>query len=140
MNGIWKGSYTYNSTKIQSNIGFPKTNFKIEITDINEDQFVGKVTDDIDSGGTPGIGDITGKLIDNEVSFIKIMPHKALIDRDGNIKVLKGKHPKIYYRGSLTADRKTIEGTWRFKLGFMMIGIIPVIMPPIKGKFTMDKQ
>ena len=60
--GHWLGSYTFDNPAHNKARGFDKTNFEIEILNIDGNNFFGKVQDDLATGGTEGIGDVTGKV------------------------------------------------------------------------------
>jgi hypothetical protein len=140
MKGTWNGYYTYNNQAAQEAIGHQMTYFKLKIKEINKDYFTGEVSDDLESGGSAGIGFIKGVINKRNVDFIKEMPINTIIDFDGKRREFDRKHPKIYYSGILSLDNKTIEGEWRFKFGFMFIGFLPIPVLPTKGKFEMRKQ
>lgn len=136
--GHWIGQYTFDKEVHQKMIGFDKTNFEIEITNIDNNNFYGKVQDDLTTGGSEGIGEIKGKLTGDTVEFVKQMPVMTLmIDKNGTRKILNKKHPKIYYSGNFSNDRKSISGQWRSKFGFIWFGFIPIPIPPTKGTWTM---
>ena len=118
--------------------GFLQTNFDIEITSVDKNNFIGKVQDDLSTGGTEGVGEITGNVVGENVHFIKQMPIMTLmIGKDGTRKTFNKKHRKIYYSGTFSSDRKSISGQWRFKFGFLWIGFLPIPVIPTKGTWTM---
>ena len=138
MKGNWKGYYTYDKKSLQSRIGSSGTYFELTITDFDGKQFTGKVEDEEESGGTPGIGTVVGTKRNNEISFIKKMPVKVVMDQGGDKYILRGKHPDIYYHGIFNGNDKIIEGTWRIKFGIVCLAGFPVPMLPTKGKFRME--
>lgn len=138
--GHWKGYYTYNNQQIQSRVGFPKTYFSVRVLNFDGARFNGEVEDDQLSGGTPGIGKITGVIENDSMSFVKQMPVKSILTPTGKHYRSKKKHPNIYYQGSISSDGRTIEGTWRFKFGLTWILFLPAIILPIKGEFFMEKS
>jgi len=118
--------------------GFDSTNFEIEITRVDDNIFFGKVHDDLTTGGTEGVGEIKGKVSADAVEFVKQMPIMTLlVDEHGTRKTLNKKHPKIYYSGTFSSDKKSISGHWRFKFGFIWLGLIPIFVIPTKGTWTM---
>ena len=136
--GHWIGQYKFDKEGHQKMSGFEATNFEIEITKVDADNFVGKVQDDLSTGGTEGIGKIIGKISGEKIEFIKQMPIMTLlVDKDGTRKTLNKKHPKIYYQGIFSSDRKSISGQWRFKFGVIWFGVIPIPIAPTKGTWAM---
>lgn len=137
--GHWIGQYKFDKEVHQRMIGFDSTNFEIEITAVdNNNSFVGKVQDDLTTGGTERIGQIAGKISGEKIEFIKQMPVMTLLlGKEGERKTLNKKHPKIYYSGNFSSDRKSITGQWRFKFGFIWFGLIPIPVMPTKGSWIM---
>ena len=140
MLGIWQGQYWFNNHK-----GLPevlknrKTNFNLEIIHFDNTKFSGIVQDDLETGGTPGIGTITGAIEGNKISFVKKMPVKTVIFSNGESKILKGKHPYIYYSGTCNSTTQILTGNWKIKFGIHWIGIIPTLLFPINGEWVARK-
>jgi hypothetical protein len=61
----------------------------------------------------------------------------TILERDGTRKTFNKKHRKIYYTGTFSADGKTINGQWRFKFGFTLVGLLLIIGSANKGTWTM---
>ena len=136
--GIWIGQYKFDNKTHQAVTGFESTNFEIEITKVDNNNFTGKVQDDLTTGGTEGIGEIVGKVFGENIQFVKQMPiMTVLLGKEGIRKTYKKKHRKIYYSGTFSSDRKSISGQWRFKFGFIWFGLIPIPVTPTKGTWTM---
>ncbi|MEO6454963.1 MAG: hypothetical protein ABIN97_12855 [Ginsengibacter sp.] len=136
--GHWIGQYKFDKEVHQKMTGFDTTNFEIEITAVDNNNFVGKVQDDLATGGTEGIGEIEGKVTGDKVDFVKQMPIMTLlVNKKGTRKTFNRKHRKIYYSGNFSSDRKLISGQWRFKFGFIWFGLIPIPITPTKGTWTM---
>ena len=136
--GLWIGQYKFDKKTHQETTGFESTNFEIEITKVDNNNFIGKVHDDLTTGGTEGIGEIVGKVLDENIQFVKQMPIMTLlIGKEGTRKTYNKKHRKIYYSGTFSGDRKSISGHWRFKFGFIWFGLIPIPVTPSKGTWTM---
>jgi hypothetical protein len=86
-----------------------------------------------------GQGDIIGKVEGNLVTFRKLMPKAAYIFKDGTRTILDKKHPTIYYTGTMSQDKLTISGNWKFKWQIMFIfGIIPFPVKPYAGSWRMS--
>lgn len=139
MLGKWKGYYTFENERIQKIVGFEKTYFEIVIKQFDGINFDGIVNDDIKFGGMKETGKITGKIIKNVISFKKLMPKKNQINSIGIRKKLEGKHPTLYYYGTLSENKTEIIGTWKFKrrLSFLFV-IIPIIFRPGNGTWKMN--
>lgn len=139
--GQWTGHYSFKDEKVNKIRGFEKTFFEIEILSVNDNAFTGKIHDDLTTGGTEGVGEISGKIIGDRIDFVKLMPVMTfLIDRKGTKKTFNKKHRPIYYTGQFSSDGQTVSGTWRFKFGFVWIGIIPVPVIPSKGIWSMTRK
>jgi hypothetical protein len=105
---------------------------------VDKDNFLGKVQDDLATGGTEGVGQIKGKVQGDKVEFIKQMPIMTLaIGKSRKRKTLNKKHRNIYYSGTFSSDKKSISGRWRFKFGFIWLGLLPVPVTPTTGTWTM---
>lgn len=139
--GLWTGQYKFDKEVHQKKRGFESTNFEIEITAVNNNNFVGKVQDDLRTGGTEGIGEISGKISGEKVEFIKQMPVLTLlVGKEGTRKTLHQKHVKIVYSGTFSSDRKSISGKWKIKSGLIWFGLIPIPVIPTKGSWTMKRK
>ena len=139
--GQWTGHYSFADEKVNKIRGFEKTFFEIEILAVSENTFTGKVQDDLNTGGTEGVGEILGKIMGDRIDFVKSMPVMTLlIDRKGTRKTYNKKHRPIYYTGQFSGDGLTVSGSWRFKFGFVWIGVIPVPIIPSKGIWTMARK
>ncbi len=137
MIGTWKGFYKYDKQSIHDRIGVDKTNFTIIIDYFENDCFKGKVEDDIFTKGTPGIGRSEGNINGDKIKFIKRMPIKSALTKNGELKTFNEKHSPIYYEGTFTNDRKSIKGTWKIKFQLSMIGFL-VLFLPTNGNWQMD--
>ena len=136
--GTWTGQYKYDNNTHLELRGFEATNFEIKIIDIDNEQFTGKVQDDLSTGGTEGIGDITGIVDGDKIEFVKQMPVLTVIaGRNGTRKTFNKKHRKIYYSGILSNDGKTANGRWKFKAGFVLAGLMLIFGKGNGGTWTM---
>jgi hypothetical protein len=136
--GSWKGLYKYNNKVHLELKGVEGTKFEIDITKIDNDHFTGTVQDDLATGGTEGVGEISGHVTSNQVYFVKQMPVLTTLNpRDGTRKTFNKKHRKIYYTGTFSDDGKTISGEWKFKAGFTLVGLLLIIGSANKGIWTM---
>jgi len=136
--GTWAGQYKYDNNAHLELRGIKATNFEIDITKIDNERFIGKVQDDLSTGGTEGVGDVTGSVIGNKVEFVKQMPILTVIaGRNGRRKAFNKKHRKIYYTGTISEDGKTATGRWKFKAGFILVGLMLILGKGNGGTWTM---
>jgi hypothetical protein len=136
--GNWSGYYSFFDPAMNKIRGFEKTNFDIQILTIKDNKFTGKIQDDLATGGTEGVGEIIGQINGDKVEFVKKMPVLTLlVDKNGTRKTYNKKHRPIYYTGQVSSDKQTVTGTWKFKFGFVWLGIIPVPVRASKGNWTM---
>lgn len=143
MLGIWNGTYTYDMPEEYKDERTRTVEFKIVINSVSKNQFIGTVEDNLSTGGTPGIGTITGEFDDNEIFFEKNMPIFARIENDGSHSIDKSKkHPSIIYEGEFSRSKKIINGTWRFKKKALIFwkGFLPLWISPGTGHFSMEKE
>jgi hypothetical protein len=119
MIGKYTGFYKYNNIRAQRMLGREQTFFDIEIIEFDGETFSGEVQEE--PVGHQGKGTITGKLIGNNLTFIKQMPTKAVLTPNGEIKTYNKPHPKLFYKGILV-DKKFI-GTWTLKSGLDFFGL-----------------
>jgi len=140
MVGTWKGHYKYHNQKARQITGFDQTNFTILIHSFDGKHFRGTVTDDLNSGGMEGEGQITGEMNNIKISFRKLMPRRTVLFKDGK-KVLDRKHPTLYYTGTISQDKKKVVGNWKIKWQiFFLFGIIPFPFKPTTGTWEMNLQ
>lgn len=135
------GQYSFNNLKITKARGFEKTNFEIEILTIKNNSFTGTVQDDLLTGGMEGVGEIKGAVKGNRIDFVKLMPIMTLIVvKNGTRQTYNKKHRPIFYTGLFSSDGQTVSGTWRFKLGVIWFGIVPILRLPSNGTWTMKRK
>lgn len=88
-----------------------------------------------------GVGEINGTIKGNRFDFVKLMPIMTLIvDKNGTRQTYNKKHRPIFYTGLFSSDGQTVSGTWRFKLGVIWFGIVPILTLPSKGTWTMKRK
>jgi len=139
--GIWNGHYDYGE-RIRKRVSrLTSTKFTIEIIETADRRFTGTVQDDLTTGGTEGIGKIEGTINSNKIKFIKRMPVMTLIvDKNGARKVLKKRHPSIYYSGIFSADKRIVTGEWHFKARILWMGYFPRFVTRQSGTWTMSND
>lgn len=136
LRGIWKGFYQYKNKRLPESYSTRNTAFTIEIISFDGVHFEGKVYDDLETGGTRGIGTIEGKIKNNKIRFVKKMPISTVVYPDGTVVEEDKPHRNIYYEGSF--NNNVFTGIWRFKFGIeFRRGIL--IYPPSKGTWQMEK-
>jgi hypothetical protein len=141
MIGKWIGTYSYSSQVMRKLIPNAEVSFEINIDKFDVNNFNGTVKDDPSTGGTPGIGVITGKIIGNKIEFIKKMPIRSSYLTTGDYLVESGKkHTPIYYSGVLGLNKKEAKGEWRIKMGLMLVGFLPILRLPTRGEWSMIFQ
>lgn len=139
--GTWHGMYTYDQ---HINL-IPKerrsVSFTISIAAVTGNQFTGTVQDDLATGGTPGIGKVTGTFTRHTLTFDKQMPINSMIDEQGNSVNDESKpHPAIRYSGSFSRNKQYVTGEWRFKKKKLIWrGLVPYWVTLGDGQFTMEK-
>ncbi|MFZ1634859.1 MAG: hypothetical protein WAT43_13340 [Chitinophagales bacterium] len=138
MTGTWTGTYQHESERIPEERRNQRTKFKINIIDFDGVHFSGEIEDEVESGGMQGVGRIEGKLIDNKISFIKMMPIQTVYMPDGTRTQLQNRHRNIYYSGIVSGD--SIKGVWKLKFGVRLINNKIAIFYPIKGNWEMRRK
>ena len=134
----WIGSYRYDNEKHRKAVGWEQTVFEVEFVSWHADEFVGKIVDDPDTGGTPGTGEIVGSISGGRIEFVKKMPVLTLISGiHTRVTRSNRKHPDIFYAGTVSPDGTSMSGEWRIKLGFGFFGLWPTIFLPMSGTWTM---
>jgi len=70
--------------------------------------------------------------------FLLINPDLSLhfIDKNRTRKTLNRKQRKIHYTGTFSENKKTITGQWRFKFGFVFIGMTLALTKAGHGTWT----
>lgn len=139
MKGIWSGKYWFKE-KLLVEIKPNHTNFEMVIEHFEMNKFLGTVKDDLATGGTKGIGKITGNISDNKIQFVKNMPIRSMLLKDG-IRIEEDKpHRPIYYKGTIDKAMNKAYGTWRFKRGFGLVNGKLAYFPGTKGEWSMHKK
>ena len=138
MLGTWVGNYRFNNDTHQKLIGFEKTFFEIIITASDGRKFSGTVQDDLSTGGTEGKGIIEGEINGSRVTFIKKMPVLTFLNPKTGKRITRRKsHSLIMYLGTLSEDKKSISGDWKFKNRIYWYGLFPIITSKSSGTWEM---
>ncbi|WP_196889425.1 hypothetical protein [Aureivirga sp. CE67] len=138
MKGIWKGTYWFTSN-VHDSVKKNRTEFEITIENDDNSKISGTIFDNIETGGTRGIGTISGTVKGNKIKFVKRMPIKTIIFPNGEKIEKKEPHSPIYYEGSLNNETNEFEGTWKFKRRITIINGKLGYTPETKGAWKMKK-
>lgn len=138
MIGTWTGTYRHLSKRIPEERRNMSTGFKMMITEFDGENFAGTIEDDLETGGTKGIGTVTGTILNSKVSFVKQMPVLTFLNSEGRNEMEDKPHRKVYYSGMLEGN--TIHGGWRFKFGLGSIKKTMTLFLPTKGSWEMTKM
>ena len=138
MTGNWSGTYQHESKRIPEERRKQRTKFKINIIDFDGVRFSGEIEEETESGGMQGVGKIEGRIIDNKITFVKMMPFQTLYMPDGTRTQLQNRHRDIYYSGIVSGD--SIHGVWKLKFGVRLIKNKIAIFYPIKGNWEMRRK
>jgi hypothetical protein len=138
MIGTWKGKYKYN-LKYNPEFNDKKVEFTVEIKEFDGEKFIGTVRDDDENYGTKGLGTIEGKLNCNDINFIKQMPIKSVLDRNGRrLEFENEKHKPIHYFGTLNSTN-SCTGKWKIKGGIRFKNFSFYFSFATKGTWEMVK-
>lgn len=138
MIGIWKGKYKYNLKQI-STFNNKEVEFLMEITEFDGENFIGTVQDNDQNLGTKGIGTIEGKINGNHIEFIKQMPVKSMLFKNGKKVEIEGKkHNPIYYSG-ISTMKDSYSGQWKIKGGIAFFSKLLFISWGTKGSWEIIK-
>lgn len=141
MIGKWKGTYYYDNRKGFENANLTPVQFDVEIVAFENGSFKGEVEDNTKMGGTPGVGQISGRQNNDLIVFEKNMPIETMRFQNGERRIRKNRqHPTIVYSGKLEDAGRKISGNWKFKKPkFMWIGLFPWWYDLGSGTFQMQK-
>lgn len=138
MKGKWEGQYWFTDNVPNSMLN-QLTKFELEIDTFNQSKFSGWVKDDLETGGTKGIGTVTGKIKGDRIQFVKQMPVRTyILGEDEKVEEEKPHRP-IYYSGTINYKTNKINGTWRFKMGLGFIKGGVAFYRATKGEWNMKK-
>lgn len=138
MIGTWKGKYRYNLKQIPK-LNDKEVGFLLKITEFDGEKFIGTVQDDDQDLGTKGIGNIEGKINGNHIEFIKQMPIRSMMLKNGKkIEAENKKHHPIYYTGASNM-KDSYSGQWKIKAGISFTNMIFYISFGTKGTWEITK-
>ncbi|MEZ6195165.1 MAG: hypothetical protein R3F20_05460 [Planctomycetota bacterium] len=112
--GTWRGHYRYDHAEADRIFG--AVGFMLVIHEDANGRFHGIVTDDVEAGGTPGEGTISGRRRGPRLRWTKLMPHLTLSDGEGRQYVMPDRpHYPLAYSGEIDGTARRASGRWRFK-------------------------
>lgn len=138
MKGKWNGSYWF-SGNVPESLKDRKTGFELTIDDYSNSKISGTVSDNIETGGTKGIGNFSGTIKGNKIKFVKRMPIRTVVVQDGTRIEEDKPHRPIHYSGIIDYDTNSIKGTWKFKIGIGLVKGRLAFYPETKGEWEMSK-
>jgi hypothetical protein len=116
-----------------------KTEFELIIDKYFNSKISGTISDNVENGGTKGVGNFSGTVKGNKIKFIKRMSISTSVLLDGTRIEEDKPHRPIYYKGIIDADSNSIKGTWKFKIGFGFVQGRLAFYPGTKGEWEMRK-
>ncbi|MFT6981824.1 MAG: hypothetical protein ACJAUD_000590 [Crocinitomicaceae bacterium] len=138
MKGKWMGKYWF-SGNVPDNLKDRKTDFELIINNYLDSKISGQISDNIETGGTAGIGSFSGTINGNEINFVKRMPIRTSVFHDGTKIEEEKPHRPIYYSGIIDFETNSIHGTWKFKIGIGFINGRLVFYHSTKGEWEMKR-
>ncbi len=138
MKGKWNGNYWF-SGDVPDALKDRKTEFELTIDDYSNFKISGTVYDHIEMGGTKGVGEFSGTVKGNKIRFVKRMPVRTVVLKDGTRIEEKKPHRPIYYKGMIDFKTGLIKGTWKFKIGIGFVKGQLVFYPGTNGEWEMRK-
>jgi hypothetical protein len=138
MKGKWNGKYWF-SGNLPDSLKDRKTDFELTIDNYSGSKIFGKISDNIEMGGTAGVGSFSGTIKGDYIKFVKKMPFRTSVLPDGTRIEEEKPHRPIYYTGIIDSKNNSIKGTWRFKLGIGFIKGRLAFYPGTKGKWEMER-
>lgn len=109
----WSGVYEYDYIPLVDFDPEP-VSFRLFLQFTNSTEFSGRVQDD-PSSSMPEPGKVTGKLLENQIEFIKRMPVATYMEPNGESLKFNNPHPDIFYSGEYVAEENLLIGTWQIK-------------------------
>ncbi len=138
MKGKWNGKYWF-SGNVPETLKNRKTEFELIVDDYSNFKISGKISDNVEMGGTKGIGNFSGTVKGNKIKFVKRMPVSTSVLQDGTRIEEDKPHRPIYYKGIINSETNSIKGTWKFKIGFGFVKGRLAFFPGTKGEWEMNK-
>jgi len=113
ISGKWKGTYIYVAE--DGTEGKTKS-FDMVLTEEDDDEFTGEIVDTSESSQNPEVAQVTGFIMEDNLSFVKQYPYMFFYNEKGELQIDKSKpHPEIHYHGEIKDNE--IEGEWDMEIG-----------------------
>ncbi len=138
MKGKWIGTYWF-SGNVPDILKDRQTEFELIVDNYSDSKISGSISDNVETGGTKGIGTFTGTVKGCKIRFIKKMPTRTSILPDGTRIEEEKPHRPICYNGIINSETGLIQGTWKFKMGVGFIKGRLAFYPATKGKWEMRR-
>jgi hypothetical protein len=135
--GTWTGAYKFDKHP-EPGRDNKETWFTIIITEADGNNFSGTVRDDLETGGTKGEGTVEGKCDNSSISFIKQMPVRTMVSKNGDRIEAPVKHKPVYYTGS--RDGNGFRGEWKIRAGISINKFFFSLGFGTKGTWKMIKK
>jgi len=139
MKGKWNGKYWF-SGNVPDTLKNRETEFELIVDDYSNFKISGKISDNVEMGGTKGIGIFSGTVKGNKIKFIKRMPISTSVLQDGTRIEEDKPHRPIYYKGIIDSETGSIKGTWKFKIGNGKVFFRNVFLGFFDEKHLRNKQ
>jgi len=111
LNGIWKGSYTFDPEFESEHL---ERHFEMTLIVDDEDEVSGEIRDEVTDDQAPRVAALTGFIDEGEISFIKQYPFLLLRNEKNETIIDESKtHPEIHYQGIISESG--IEGSWEME-------------------------
>ena len=111
------------------------------VDNFQDPEFTGSISDLQETGGTRGIGTVSGSVRGNRIQFVKRMPVRTFVFSDGTRMEEEEKpHRPIYYEGAMDPETGLVQGSWRFKMGIGFFKGTLAFYKATKGKWQMERQ
>ena len=135
----WNGKYWYLG-KLPENFKEKLVRFELNILELKNGKIHGTVADNLEDGGTNGIGSFMGMVKGNSISFVKKMPMRSYFFKDGSRFEENKPHASVYYKGIMDIKNNTVKGTWKIKMRFGILNGRVAFFPGTKGEWDMVKD
>ena len=116
INGSWTGFYSYGEgySQLTQLVSVP---FSVSIKKEFE-WFVGRVIEDVESGGIEDEILIKGQLRGRKIEFTKYYTLEHLVDKDDNSASFQSVNPTIvHYEGEFSEEESKFKGVW--EIGYL---------------------
>lgn len=135
----WVGKYWFLGN-VPDKLKNRKTEFEMIIKKHEDSKIFGEIFDNLETGGTAGVGSVSGTIKGNKIEFVKRMPLKTSVLPNGKRIEEEKEHRPIYYKGTIDQKTGIMHGTWRFKMGIGFVKGQLAFYPGTKGGWEMKTK